>query len=158
VITRPVFHTLLAVISLVLFAVPTARAQNASPQGSLLPMRSMPVALHVIARGAVLTADDFEYRDTTTHTSPDTNRIAAGWVTRRTINAGEILREPAVEPPTIVTANSPVELEWVDGNVRLTVRGTATRSGSLGERVTVRTELGKRVEGTVVGPGRIRLD
>jgi len=57
-----------------------------------------------------------------------------------------------------VTANEPVLVEWVDGNVSLTVHGTAARNGSIGERVPVRTELGKRIEGTVVAPGRVRID
>jgi flagella basal body P-ring formation protein FlgA len=79
-------------------------------------------------------------------------------VTRRTIAAGEVLRSPAVEPPTVVNANSPVEVEWVDGNLTLTVEGIAARNASLGERVPVRTESGKRLEGTVVAPGRVRMD
>jgi flagella basal body P-ring formation protein FlgA len=137
-----------------LCAVRAAHAQEAS----LLPTRRVPVALHTIARGAALTAGDFEYRDTTTRLTPDTNQIVAGWVTRRTINAGEILHAPAVEPPVLVNANSPVQVEWVDGNVRLTLRGVAARNASLGERVPVRTELGKRVEGTVVAAGRVRID
>lgn len=132
-------------------------AQGARP-ASLLPTRRMPIALRTIPRGTVLGADDFEYRDTTTHLTPDTNQIVAGWITRRTINAGEILHAPAVEPPAVVTANSSVQVEWVDGNVRLTIRGVAARSGALGERVPVRTELGKRIEGTVVAPGRVRID
>lgn len=131
---------------------PHARMEPAEPKHRL------PVALRTIPRGTVLTADDFEYRDTTSRILPDTSVITPGWVTRRTITAGEILHEPAIEPPTIVTANEPVQLEWMDHNVRLTVRGIAARSGALGERVPVRTELGKRIEGTIVGPGRIRID
>jgi flagella basal body P-ring formation protein FlgA len=155
-----VLNPLLVLVFLawIVFAARVAGGQEPQRQASLTPVRRMPVAVHVIARGAVLTADDFEFRDTTSRSAPDTNQIAAGWVTRRTINAGEILREPAVEPPTIVTANTPVQLEWIDTDVRLTVHGTATRSGSLGDRITVRTELGKRIEGTVVGPGRVRID
>jgi len=154
--------TIIAVLAMFV-AARAARAQEspdaaASKRVSLLPTRRMPIALHTIARGAVLTADDFEYRDTTTHLAPDTNQIAAGWVTRRTINTGEILHAPAVEPPTVVSANSTVLVEWVDGNVSITVRGVAARNGSLGERVPVRTELGKRIEGTVVAPGRVRID
>jgi flagella basal body P-ring formation protein FlgA len=120
--------------------------------------RRVAVAAHAIPRGAVLAIDDIEYRDTTLRVAVDTNAIAPGWVTRRMINAGEVLRSPAVEPPQIVTANEPVLVEWVDGNVSLTVHGTAARNGSIGERVPVRTELGKRIEGTVVAPGRVRID
>lgn len=122
------------------------------------PTQRVPVATRAIARGAVLTADDFQYRDTTLRAPADTGKVAAGWVTRRTIMAGEILRAPAVEAPTVVSANSPVEVEWVDGNVKLTVAGTAARNGSIGERVPVRMESGKRIEATVVAPGRVRME
>ena len=39
------------------------------------------------------TADDFVYRDTTLRGPTDTNAVAAGWVTRRLIGAGEVLRD-----------------------------------------------------------------
>ena len=120
--------------------------------------RRVAVAAHAIARGAVLSVDDIAYRDTTLRVMTDTSEIVPGWVTRRVIAAGEVLREPAVEPPQIVTANEPVLVEWIDGNVALTIRGIAARSASLGDRIPVRTELGKRIEGTVVAPGRVRID
>lgn len=126
--------------------------------GAQSPARRVAVAAHVLARGTVLTADDITYRDSTLRASVDTNDVAPGWVTRRTINAGEVLRSPAVEPPQLVSANEPVEVEWRDGNVSLTVRGVAARSASFGERIPVRTELGRRIEGTVVAPGRVRID
>ena len=115
-------------------------------------------ATHAIARGAVLGADDIEYRDSTTRDPADINPISAGWVTRRMIAAGEVLRAPAVEPPVIVAANAPVEMEWTDRNVRLIMRGVATRNAALGDRVPVRTESGKRIDAVVIGPGRVRID
>ena len=122
--------------------------------------RRVPVATHQIARGATLAAGDIELRDSTMRpgTPIDTNDVAPGWVTRRVINAGEILRAPAVEPPNVVTANQPVAVEWVDQNIRLTLRGTATRNAAIGTRVTVRMESGRRIDGTVVGTGRVRID
>jgi flagella basal body P-ring formation protein FlgA len=142
---------LVALIALVLLSARLAGAQQASA-------RRMAFATHSISRGAVLTADDFEYRDTTSRAPLDTSIVSAGWVTRRTIVAGEVLREPAVQPPLLVTANQSVEIEWKDDNISLTMRGTSTRSGALGERVTVRTEAGKRIEATVVAAGRVRID
>jgi flagella basal body P-ring formation protein FlgA len=120
--------------------------------------RRLPVAAHAIARGTTLTADDIEFRDSSTRTRIDSSRVAPGWTTRRTIAAGEVLRAPAVEPPIAVGANQSVEVEWTEQNVRLTVRGVAARNASLGERVPVRTESGHRIEGTVVAVGRVRID
>lgn len=142
---------LVALAALVLLSARLAGAQQTST-------RRVAFATRAIARGAVLTADDFQYRDTTSRAPLDTSVVAAGWVTRRTIAAGELLREPAVQPPLLVTANQPVEIEWKDENISLIMRGTCTRSGALGEHVTVRTEAGKRIEATVIAAGRVRID
>ena len=115
-------------------------------------------ATRLLPRGTVLTADDIVYRDTTLRGPVDTNHVSAGWVTRRLIGAGEVLRMPAVERPAMVSANEPVSVEWADRNVLLTVRGIVTRNAALGERVTVRTALGHRIDATVIAPGRVRID
>jgi flagella basal body P-ring formation protein FlgA len=155
--------------TLVLIAALPAGAQTAQPathlaaQSPTAPVgvkRRIAVAAHQIARGATLTADDIEFRDSTMRSGApaDTNEVARGWVTRRIINAGELLRAPAVEPPNLVTANQSVEVEWNDGNIHLSLRGIATRNAPIGSRVTVRMESGRRVDGTVVAAGRVRID
>jgi len=152
-LAHPLWIVALAALCLLSARIMTAQTPAA--------MRKVAVATHVLPRGTVLSADDFEMRDTSTRgfvSMPDTTAIAAGWVTRRTINAGEILRAPAVEAPTVVSANSPVSIEFADGNVSLTIRGVAARNGAIGERVPVRTEMGKRIEATVVAPGRVKVD
>ena len=153
--------TLVAFVALLVLSARMMMAQATShPSASHQGVR-VAVALRTLPRGTVLGADDFQLRDTTmrgANSATDTTPVVAGWVTRRTINAGEVLRAPAVEAPTVVNANSPVQIEWADHNVSLTIRGVATRNGAIGERVSVRTEMGKRVEGTVVAPGRVRID
>jgi len=121
-------------------------------------LRQVAVATHAIARGAVLGASDFTYRDSTMFVSTDTTHVESGWVTRRVIAAGEVLRVPAVEAPSVVIANQQVAVEWNDQNVRLTLQGIATRNAPLGSRVSVRMQSGRRVETTVVGAGRVRID
>lgn len=154
--------------ALVLIAAAPAAAQVAQPKqmaaqtpsASAAGKRRVPVATRQIARGATLTADDIELRDSTMRpvVQVDTSEVAPGWVTRRVISAGEILRAPAVEPPNLVTANQPVEVEWSDQNIKLTLRGVATRNAPIGSRVTVRMESGRRVDGIVVAAGRVRID
>jgi flagella basal body P-ring formation protein FlgA len=122
------------------------------------PARRAAIAARLLPRGTVLTADDIVYRDTTLRGPIDTNTVVPGWVTRRLIGAGEVLRTPAVERPVVVSANEPVSVEWADRNVLLTIRGIVTRNAALGERVTVRTELGRRIDATVIAPGRVRID
>jgi flagella basal body P-ring formation protein FlgA len=144
---------LVALVALLVFAARVVGAQQTAPSAG-----HVPVAARALARGEVLGTADIIYRDTTLHGPIDTASVAAGWVTRRAIAAGEVLREPAVEPPIIVAANTPVQLEWNDHDVHISVAGTATSSAALGERVMVRTEAGRRIEGTVVAPGHVRID
>src|SRR5581483_6305083 len=118
----------------------------------------VPVAARALARGEVLGAADIVYRDTTLREPLDTSVVAPGWVTRRTIAAGEVLRVPAAMPPILVVANDMVQAEWNDGGVHLTVQGTVNRSASLGERVMVRTDTGRRIEAIVVAAGRVRIE
>ncbi|HEY4219248.1 MAG TPA: flagellar basal body P-ring formation chaperone FlgA [Gemmatimonadaceae bacterium] len=145
-----------AVVAVATLAVAAAPVHAAGAQQAT--SRHVAFATHALARGAVLTADDFQMRDTTLRAPLDTAVVAAGWVTRRTIAAGEMLREPAVQAPDVIAANQSVEIEFKDANVLLTLRGTSTRSGALGERIPVRTEQGRRIEAVVVAAGRVRID
>jgi flagella basal body P-ring formation protein FlgA len=140
-----------------LLAISTSIAHAQAPAA---PTQRVAVATRTLARGTVLSAADFAMRDTTLRGNgpTDAHAVGEGWVTRRLIGAGEILRVPAVERPHAVSANQPVAIEWVDKNVTLTLRGIATRDAALGERIAVRTDSGRRMEATVVAPGRLRLD
>jgi flagella basal body P-ring formation protein FlgA len=158
IVTHRSLHTLhlLAVAAFATLALVAAPVHAAGAQRAT--SRRVAFATHALARGAVLTADDFQVRDTTLRAPLDTSVVAAGWVTRRSIAAGEMLRAPAVQAPDLILANEPVEIVFKDANVRLIIRGTSTRSGALGERITVRTEEGKRIEAVVVAAGRVRID
>ena len=145
--------TLVALIAL------SARMAHAQAPATT-PAPGMPrvaIATRTIARGTVLSASDFVMRDTTLRGPSDTATAGEGWVARRLIGPGEVLRMPAVERPRVVSANQAVQLEWSDSNVTLVLRGVATRNASMGERIAVRTDTGRRVEATVVAPGRLRL-
>jgi flagella basal body P-ring formation protein FlgA len=164
---RDLVHPMLvvAVIALLLLSARIMSAQTTSPT-PLRPYAShqgkrVAVAMHAIARGTVLGADDFALRDTSIRVigaMADTTPVSTGWVTRRAYAAGEILRTPGVEAPTAVNANTSVQVEFADKNVSLTVRGVVARNGAIGDRVPVRTEMGQRIEATVVARGRVRID
>src|SRR6185312_7883526 len=126
--TRRLMHPLffVALIALCLLSARLLSAQTTPAPNAAT--RRVPVATHALARGVTLTADDFELRDTSAARiigAVDSTSVAAGWVTRRTISAGEVLRAPAVEAPSVVSANTSVEVEFADKNVTLTLRGVA---------------------------------
>jgi flagella basal body P-ring formation protein FlgA len=148
--------TFLLALAAALVSLAAAAPRGADAQRP--PTQHAAVAAHDIARGAILTADDIVYRDTVMRAPTDTNHVAPGWVTRRMVAAGELLRAPVVTPPIVLQANQQVNIEWADRNITLKLRGVATRSASLGERIIVRTEYGRRIEATVIGPGRVRID
>jgi flagellar basal body P-ring formation protein FlgA len=139
-------------------AVVIAVAAVASCAGAQAPVMRVALAARALARGTVITTDDIVYKDSTVRAAGDSSRVAPGWVTRRMIAAGELLRAPAVEPPNVVLANQTVDVEWKDENIVLSLRGIATKSGATGDRVAVRMESGRRLEGIVVAPGRVRID
>jgi flagella basal body P-ring formation protein FlgA len=81
-----------------------------------------------------------------------------GWTTRRTIAAGEALREPAVGRPVAMKAGDPVDVLWKSNGIALKLRGVAAGSASLGERVAVRIDSRRRMEGIAAGPALVRID
>jgi flagella basal body P-ring formation protein FlgA len=78
-----------------------------------------------------------------------------GWVTRRVVLAGEVLREPAAAPMPLVSAGAPVQFEINQSGLRLSLDGVAMSAASLGERVAVRLGAKRRVVGIVAGPARV---
>jgi flagella basal body P-ring formation protein FlgA len=111
---RPKYPLLVGtLVALILLSAGLARAQESSRRVTA-PTRPLP-------RGTVLTPEDIVYRDSTIRGPIETNGVAVGWIMRRLIGAGEVLRAPAVERPAIVSANTPGERECADRNITLTL-------------------------------------
>lgn len=140
------------------------RAQNAPRAvASTRDQRTVTVAIatRALAAGEALADSDMTLRDTVIvwrwNTAPDTTRPAAGWVTRRAIAAGEVLKSPAVVPPPVVTSGAAVTAIWQDGPVRLVLSGTATNSAAIGAPVGVRIDRTRRLDGIAIAPNTVRL-
>lgn len=160
----------------------TALLLGALPAAAVAQPPRIAIAAHEIARGVVLAPADIEYvrservpdRVTRNSTAPadcgpaplsdcPTVRPAlsdtlVGWMTRRLIAAGEPLRAPAVTPPQLVKSGDVVDVVYQGNGVLITMRGRATRSAALGERLTVRMDNQRKLEATVVAAGRVRVD
>jgi len=140
---------------------PVVRAQDSTLARNQRRV-SLAVATRFIPRGEALRDSDIALRDTVITwrwgtVSPDTMRVQAGWVTRRPIAAGEVLRLPAVTPPPVVTSGSTVSAVWQDGPVRMVLSGVATNTAALGAPVGVRIDRGRRLDGVAVAPNTVRL-
>jgi flagella basal body P-ring formation protein FlgA len=118
----------------------------------------VPVAARALDRGVKLRPEDIAWTEAPVWGQPGDAGgpvVEPGWVTRRVLRKGELLAPPAVEAPVLVKGGESVEIIWVRGAISLRLRGRALQSGTLGERVRVRTESGHRLVGTVDGPGRV---
>ena len=99
------------------------------------------VATRALQRGDTLRADDIGLIDTTivwrwSTVSPDTTRAQSGWIARRAIAAGEVLRYPAVGAPPVVSVGARVSAIYQDGPVRIQLTGVATNTAALGAPVS----------------------
>ncbi|MBY0489636.1 MAG: flagellar basal body P-ring formation chaperone FlgA [Gemmatimonadaceae bacterium] len=152
------------VLAMLVASAEMLRAQNAPRAvASTRDLRqvSVAVATRALAAGEALAEGDWTLRDTTIvwrwTTAPDTTRPAAGWVTRRAIAAGEVLKSPAVVPPPVVTSGATVTAIWQDGPVRLVLSGTATNTAAIGAPVGVRLDRTRRLDGIAIAPNTVRL-
>ncbi|MDX2185042.1 MAG: flagellar basal body P-ring formation chaperone FlgA [Gemmatimonadaceae bacterium] len=116
-----------------------------------------PVAARVIPRGRILTDDDIAEVPATAGERPMARRPVSGWISRRLIAAGEPLREPSVTPPVDLLPGDTVKAVRRSGGVTLALRGTALQSASIGDKVAVRVDAKRRLEGTLTAPRLVVL-
>jgi flagella basal body P-ring formation protein FlgA len=81
-----------------------------------------------------------------------------GSLVRRPLAAGAPLLRPAIAPPALIEAGTPVRLEWTSGGVRVALDGVALNSASRGEPVRARVQGRGRVVGVASGPGVATLN
>jgi flagella basal body P-ring formation protein FlgA len=134
-----------------------------------------PTAARALPRGVVLTAEDIAAGESAPSSLIAQRSALIGWTTRRVIAAGEPLRAPAVAPPSdaaaagsaatrlaggaaVVRAGQKVVVVYRDAGLELRLGGVAAQDGAVGARVGVRLDARRRLEGTVVAPGVIRLN
>lgn len=120
----------------------------------------VPVAARDLERNVTLAAEDIA-RETKVVWGPptrDEDNVVPGWVTRRRIARGEPLVTPAVALPDAVKPGDDVRIVYVNGPVELVLAGRAAGSGAVGERVAVRAETGRRLEGVIVAPGTVKVE
>lgn len=155
--------SVLATVLLLLLNATGASAQSSAQQPALGTARmTWPKATRALLRGEVVRATDFVLADTVivwTWKAPSTDTMSAvaGWVTRRPIAQGEFMHGPSIAPSSVITLGSPVKVLWQDGNVRLTLTGTATNNAAMGAPVGVRIDRNRRLDGIAVGPNTVRL-
>lgn len=121
--------------------------------------RPTPVAAREITRGAMIGEADVRWVSQTMWGPPTADATdPVGMQAQRRVSTGDPLIEPAVLPGPWVRSRDPVEVLFQKGQVTIGLRGTALADGRPGERVHVRLEDGRRVQGRAIAPGRVALD
>ncbi len=142
---------------------PTTPAARVVPttDARVVPMTDAHVAARRIPRGTVLRDADMTIArvparvDARGGVHADTTPVIPGWIARRVIQRGEVLRAPAVAPAPLVAAGQAVQFTYQQDGLELTLDGVAPVAGSLGDTIPVRLGARRRVTGVVAGPARV---
>jgi flagella basal body P-ring formation protein FlgA len=136
----------------------SAQAPTSVAPASSVATTLVPVAARIIPRGTQLSAEDIaEVEAPASAGGSITRKVAPGWIARRRIDLGEPLREPAVMPPMAVLPGDSVDAVYRDAGVALRLHGTAMTSAAIGDRVVVKVDLKRRLEGTLTAPRLVVL-
>ena len=143
-----------AFLAALMCVVTSARAQTATRNNS-----QVPVAARDLARGTVLSAGDIKWADTTLSDGsiPDAAPVVPGWVARRLIRAGEILQEPGVAQPDLVTAGDVVDVIYAGPGVSIKTHGTAAGHGRKGDEIVVRLDNRRRLRGIITASNTVTV-
>jgi flagella basal body P-ring formation protein FlgA len=139
---------------------------GAEPWKLFVPVRvveqvSVVVARHVLAVGAVLSADDVEVRTQASTSLPldylSDPAQAIGLTVRHTVPTGTLLAGAALESPQIIERGALVTLVSGSGPVHVKSEGVALEGARVKGRVRVKTPSGRIVEGVVEASGEVRV-
>jgi flagella basal body P-ring formation protein FlgA len=130
--------------------------------GSLAETFEVVVPARTLASGHVLTAADL------TLVRRPKAEFAANMITgtvqavalaaRRSLRAGQILRDTDLQRPELVARNEAVTITFEVPGILLTMRGQAQEAGALGDSIGVLNVQSKRtIQATVTGPGRVTV-
>lgn len=141
---------------IVTFFVDGARVRRFARSGQVGPV---PVAARPISRGTVLVQEDVRMeRRVAWDDGDEAPGDVIGLVAQRVLTEGEPLSAPAVRPPYLVRGGDPVQAVYRRSGVVMTLRAEALGTARRGDHVRVKLPSGVRMEGTVVGPGRVELN
>jgi flagellar basal body P-ring formation protein FlgA len=140
--------------------------RGTSPWRLFVPVRvieqvTVVVARRTLAAGEVLTAGDLDTRTQASTSLPydflsDVD-AAVGLTLRRSVPAGALLAPAALVHPELVERGALVTLVSGNGPIVVKSAGVALEAGRVKERVRVRSESGRIVEGVVEASGEIRV-
>jgi flagella basal body P-ring formation protein FlgA len=146
------------------FELPGSMAARKLPRftGSIVETFEAAVPARVLAQGETLKASDLTIErrpksefTPTTITDP---AQAAGFALRRALRPSQVIRQADLMKPELVQRNETVTISYEVPGIRLSIRGQAQESGTLGDLINVLNVQSKRtIQATVVGPGQVSV-
>lgn len=139
-----------------------ASAETWTLTGTVVETREIAVPTSDLERGDALQAKDLVLIKRPSH-QVGADVITAmsdlvGMVPRKTLRAGEFIRQNDLAKPILVEKNQLVMVIYASKGLNLQMRGRAQNSGAMGEAVRVQNPQSKRmVEGLVTGPGVVTI-
>ena len=129
---------------------------------------ALPTAALDLTRGMKLTASDITWLSADSAIAHGTSLTAAeagghvttvepGWIVRRNFRAGDVLREPGVSRPDLVSTGNAVDVVYHDEGIVVTLKGTAIGSGAEGDEVYVKLDNRRRLRGVVESANTVRV-
>ena len=121
------------------------------------------VARRQIARGEILDTGSIGARRIVVWGAPSDTTAAdlrhlLGAETRRVLLRGMPVRQADVMAAPVILAGDTITAEVIRDGVRLVLSGTALQNASLGARVAIRLDRGRRFAGVATGRNTVRLD
>jgi flagella basal body P-ring formation protein FlgA len=123
--------------------------------------REVPVAARDLSRGHTLSLQDFAMRRVRVRAGQgdDADAVSpedlAGWVLQCAVAAGTPIDRVAAKPLPDVERGSTVVVVYKGTSFDLTTHGEALTAGRTGDRIQVRVNDGRVVEGSVAGVNRV---
>jgi len=147
-LVRSVVATTLAALLLTMFVASCARAQavNMVNAANVAPA----TAARDLARGTVLVAADISGDSAAT-------RAIVGYVAKRIVREGELLRAPAIAPAPMIESGSSVMVQSSIGGVTATREGIAMNGGTMGDRIRVRIDGRRTITGVIAGRNLVSI-
>lgn len=130
--------------------------------GSYAEMREIAVPAADLERGDAVQAKDIALVKRPAGQIP-TDIIAdpaevVGLIPRRTLRAGEPIRQADIAKPLMVEKNQIVTVTYATRGLALSMRGRAQSSGAKGETIRVQNIQSKRlIEGQITGPAHVTI-
>lgn len=149
-----------ALVLSALFMLCAAQLHAQGPDTPAVPLVTVPVLDHAVAKGDLLAASDFttqEVSQVSARALPSARDIV-GMEAARALPAGAMVRSSDVIRPQLVRRGEPVTIALRDGGLSITAQGKALSGGAAGDFVrVVSLATNHTLDGIVEGTGAVRV-